>query len=463
MTKSPRLLPMLVVLLAGELLLLLVTVWLIYHQNSHSLITLGVILAFLLPIMGFVGLYLSYQRSRRTEQVQQDMQIEQLQLEIEQAEEVYQEYASLLSDAQQKLNPRQQQALQQRLQQTNHRLQRLKAERERLSHQPASQHSFVVYIRSSLKGVPSYLMGIFLLGLTGLLLSQVCLWSSSLNLLSSDSSSAPNSEPIPVAGNPTTVVLPSQIPENTFTPTTAPSDTPLPSATPTSTTTPTSTLTPEPTDTPLPTATDLPAIPSAAGAGCVPQDTLRESAQVVDIVDGDTITVRLDADGQAYSLRYIGIDAPEQGQAGESQATRRNRQLVAGEQVLLVMDVSQRDPYDRLLRYVFVGDQFVNYVLVREGFAWDTPYEPDTACAGVFAEAASQAQAQALGLWNVPPTEPPAAAPSRPGCDPAYPEVCIPPPPPDLDCGEISFRRFRVLAPDPHNFDGDHDGIGCER
>ncbi len=53
------------------------------------------------------------------------------------------------------------------------------------------------------------------------------------------------------------------------------------------------------------------------------------------------------------------------------------------------------------------------------------------------------------------------AGPSGP-CDAAYPTVCIPPPPPDLDCGEITFRRFVVLAPDPHRLDGDHDGIGCE-
>jgi uncharacterized protein DUF1524 len=47
-------------------------------------------------------------------------------------------------------------------------------------------------------------------------------------------------------------------------------------------------------------------------------------------------------------------------------------------------------------------------------------------------------------------------------CDPAYPSVCIPPPPPDLDCADITFRRFTVLPPDPHHFDGDGDGIGCE-
>ena len=59
----------------------------------------------------------------------------------------------------------------------------------------------------------------------------------------------------------------------------------------------------------------------------------------------------------------------------------------------------------------------------------------------------------------------PAPAPAPPGaggCDPAYPGVCIPPGPPDLDCGQITERHFQVLPPDPHRFDGDGDGIGCE-
>lgn len=47
-------------------------------------------------------------------------------------------------------------------------------------------------------------------------------------------------------------------------------------------------------------------------------------------------------------------------------------------------------------------------------------------------------------------------------CDPAYPTVCISPPPPDLDCGDIPFRNFKVLPPDPHRFDRDRDGVGCE-
>jgi hypothetical protein len=57
---------------------------------------------------------------------------------------------------------------------------------------------------------------------------------------------------------------------------------------------------------------------------------------------------------------------------------------------------------------------------------------------------------------------PTATATTGPACDPAYPTVCIPSPPPDLNCSDIPHRRFTVLAPDPHRFDTDGDGIGCE-
>jgi hypothetical protein len=60
------------------------------------------------------------------------------------------------------------------------------------------------------------------------------------------------------------------------------------------------------------------------------------------------------------------------------------------------------------------------------------------------------------------PTTTTTTTPTGGTCDPAYPTVCIPPPPPDLDCGEIAFRNFTVLPPDPHRFDADNDGVGCE-
>jgi hypothetical protein len=56
----------------------------------------------------------------------------------------------------------------------------------------------------------------------------------------------------------------------------------------------------------------------------------------------------------------------------------------------------------------------------------------------------------------------PAAGEAGGNCDAAYPDVCIASAPPDLDCPEIIYHRFRVLAPDPHGFDRDKDGVGCE-
>jgi|SRR5918996_2670680 endonuclease YncB( thermonuclease family) len=47
-------------------------------------------------------------------------------------------------------------------------------------------------------------------------------------------------------------------------------------------------------------------------------------------------------------------------------------------------------------------------------------------------------------------------------CDASYPDVCIASPPPDLDCDDISVKGFKVVPPDPHGFDREGDGIGCE-
>lgn len=47
-------------------------------------------------------------------------------------------------------------------------------------------------------------------------------------------------------------------------------------------------------------------------------------------------------------------------------------------------------------------------------------------------------------------------------CDPSYPTVCIPPPPPDLDCADIPERAFPVRGPDVHRLDRDRDGVACE-
>jgi hypothetical protein len=47
-------------------------------------------------------------------------------------------------------------------------------------------------------------------------------------------------------------------------------------------------------------------------------------------------------------------------------------------------------------------------------------------------------------------------------CDNSYPDECIPPPPPVLECSDIDEDDFEVRGSDPHGFDNDNDGVGCE-
>ncbi|MDW8060689.1 MAG: thermonuclease family protein, partial [Thermomicrobium sp.] len=154
---------------------------------------------------------------------------------------------------------------------------------------------------------------------------------------------------------------------------------------------------------------------------------------------------------------------------------------LARREVALERDVSETDRYGRLLRYVWIGPYLFNELLVREGYAGVATYPPDVKYTWRFREAERVAREERAGLWGVCPVSPvgggqePLPAPSptatptpapgpapSPNCDPSYPTVCIPPPPPDLDCADIPYRRFPVLPPDPHRFDPDRDGVGCE-
>lgn len=216
-----------------------------------------------------------------------------------------------------------------------------------------------------------------------------------------------------------------------------------------------------PSETPVPALQSLP--------DCIPPNQ-QEIAHVTEITDGDTIHVWMD--GQEYAVRYIGIDTPETSDGASAEAAKdANSRLVMDRDVILVKDVSNTDQYDRLLRYVIIGEVFVNQQMVVDGLATAKEYPPDTACNSEFRAAQSTAQASQLGIWAaaaIPMPEQKVATiavgenSTAGNCEPSYPGVCIPPSPPDLDCGDVSFRRFQVIPPDPHHFDMDGDGIGCE-
>jgi len=194
------------------------------------------------------------------------------------------------------------------------------------------------------------------------------------------------------------------------------------------------------------------------------------------VVDGDTLEIH----GQR--IRLWGIDAVESSQTCLDAQGRvwpcGRRAAFALSDFIGQSPVScravDRDRYGRVLAVCSVRGVELNRWLVEQG--WALAYVQYGGA--VYLEAQRQAQAMRRGIWQgsfVPPWEyrqnpkAPSSAGSYSGsgkqgrCDPSYPTVCIPPPPPDLDCRDIPYRRFKVLPPDPHGFDRDGDGVGCER
>jgi micrococcal nuclease len=194
-------------------------------------------------------------------------------------------------------------------------------------------------------------------------------------------------------------------------------------------------------------------------------------ARVVRVIDGDTVEADIVL-GPRVTIRYIGVDTPETVAPGQPvacygiEASNRNKALVENQTVYLEKDISETDRFGRLLRYVYLeSGAMVNELLVADGFAQVSTFPPDVKYQQRLLAAQQAPRAANRGLWGscVTATPPPAPGGGSGNCDPAYPTVCIPPPPPDLDCGQITYRRFTVLPPDPHRFDGsDNDGIGCE-
>jgi micrococcal nuclease len=245
---------------------------------------------------------------------------------------------------------------------------------------------------------------------------------------------------------------------------------PSPTLEPTFTSLPTATDTPVPaTDTPLSPPTSAGGVIPITGASCIPNNP-PQTGRVLDIVDGDTIVVVLDQDGKDYSVRYIGMDTPEDTTRIEPfgpEATAVNRELVQGKNVTLIKDVSEADRYGRLLRYVIADGVFVNYELVAQGYANVASFPPDVACITAFQAAEEQAAAWNLGLWgNPPPQTPlPTGAPSSGASSVCSCSGNL------YNCSDFSTHASAQACfdycntsghGDVHRLDGDQDGLACE-
>lgn len=142
--------------------------------------------------------------------------------------------------------------------------------------------------------------------------------------------------------------------------------------------------------------------PPAENTTIEPVKPTGEEAVLVDVVDGDTIVVLVG--GIEERIRYIGIDTPEFGMCFGGEATAANAALIEGKTVFLERDPDgERDSFGRLLRYVRVGDVFVNERLVRDGFAEATTRFPERTYRDRLVAAEREAVAAGRGIWTACP------------------------------------------------------------
>jgi micrococcal nuclease len=133
--------------------------------------------------------------------------------------------------------------------------------------------------------------------------------------------------------------------------------------------------------------------------------------KVTRVIDGDTIDVQY-LDGTTKRVRLLGIDTPETNRPGasadcfSSNATQFTRQRLLGRTVGLESDPSQDDVdrYGRQLRYIWLDNLLINYVLVREGYAREYTFRTPHRYRPLFLEAQSQAKTTPAGMWRHCPT-----------------------------------------------------------
>ncbi len=134
---------------------------------------------------------------------------------------------------------------------------------------------------------------------------------------------------------------------------------------------------------------------------------LSRNATMIDVVDGDTIDVSIA--GHRERVRLIGIDTPETKkpdvpiQCFGPEASTFTKSLLPHDMPLhLERDVVARDDYGRLLAYVYRADdgEFVNLVVIRNGYARPLTIAPNSTHADEFGEAARVAEAGNVGLWG---------------------------------------------------------------
>lgn len=135
-----------------------------------------------------------------------------------------------------------------------------------------------------------------------------------------------------------------------------------------------------------------------------PVNSNRESAKVERVVDGDTLEVLIK--GKKEKIRLIGVDTPETKKPHTpvmyygKEASDYTKKRLEKQSVELEWDIDKYDPYQRLLAYVWIGDELFNRTLVKEGYARMATFPPNVKYADLFKKDQEEARNMQKGLWK---------------------------------------------------------------
>ncbi len=120
-----------------------------------------------------------------------------------------------------------------------------------------------------------------------------------------------------------------------------------------------------------------------------------EEAFVIGIIDGDTILLK----GKVF-VRLIGIDAPEKNEPFYKEARKFLFEKLWRKKALLEPDFVKKDPYGRLLRYVWLNDELINVSLVEKGLAKVRVLRRNVKYKRLLDEAQGKAIEAKVGIWS---------------------------------------------------------------
>ncbi|WP_059040619.1 thermonuclease family protein [Paenibacillus rubinfantis] len=146
--------------------------------------------------------------------------------------------------------------------------------------------------------------------------------------------------------------------------------------------------------------------PTATSAAENEAESRFVEAEVVKVVDSDTIKIKFD--GSEETVRMLLIDGPETvhpdkpEQPFGREASNFAKEMLTDKMVRLELDVSDRDKYGRLLAYVWVGERMYNELILERGLARVAyVYPPNVKYVDRFREIQAEAQEKGLGIWSI--------------------------------------------------------------